>query len=81
MRMTKRRKRSRLMAVANFVAAIGVALGVCWMGLSQLIDQRRRKRVELAAVGPEPTTVDELINTVSTAGPVTVVEGSINVWN
>jgi hypothetical protein len=71
---------------ASVCAAVA---GFCmWLYVAQGFKQRGRKRAAPTKPTPsddrEPTTVDELVNTVSTAGPVTLVlsdETRPKTWN
>lgn len=69
---TQRRGRKRKIAdaVVRVVATIAFVGALAFLGARQRVRDltERKPRIE-----PEPTTVDELVNTASTAGPVTVL--------
>jgi hypothetical protein len=80
-RNKKRAKRSPVVSAIEAAITIAVAGFTCWLWTRQAIAQRGRKRIQhtrpaVETPEPEPTTVDELMHTVSTAGPVTMTAGS-----
>jgi hypothetical protein len=79
--MTRKPKslRRKLDFAVRVVATVVLLAGIAIAEVAAL-RRPKRKRVEPAIVAEpaerEPTTVDELVNTVSTAGPVTLSPGS-----